>query len=40
MAITEQKGLNKGIDGILGMGPNPDQGPSFILAMADARVIN
>lgn len=35
MAISSQTGLNNGIDGILGMGPNPEAGPSYILAMKE-----
>jgi len=30
MAITQSEGLNEGIDGILGMGPNYRAGPSYI----------
>ena len=30
MAITEESGLNKGIDGILGLGPSTENGPSFM----------
>jgi len=30
MAITEEHGLNAGIDGILGLGPSLDNGPSYM----------
>jgi hypothetical protein len=33
MAISEEKGLNEGIDGILGLGPNHENGPSYLLAL-------
>lgn len=33
MAISAEKGLNEGIDGILGLGPNYINGPSFLLAL-------
>jgi len=30
MAITEETGLNNGIDGILGLGPSVENGPSYM----------
>jgi hypothetical protein len=33
MAIKSEHGLNEGIDGILGLGPNHENGPSFLLAL-------
>ena len=40
MAITEEFGFNEGIDGILGIGPNLDNGPSFLQAMKYHNRIN
>ena len=40
MAISEEKGLNEGIDGILGLGPNHQNGPSLLLAMRYQDKIN
>jgi len=39
MAISKSEGLNDGIDGILGMGPNIRSGPSFIKQMIDDGMI-
>ena len=40
MAIEKQQGLNEGIDGILGLGPNHENGPSFLLALFYYNKIN
>ena len=40
MAIEKQYGLNDGIDGILGLGPNHENGPSFLLALFYYNKIN
>ena len=33
MAIESETGLNEGIDGILGLGPNAENGPNYLLAL-------
>jgi hypothetical protein len=40
MAITRAVGLNAGIDGILGLGPNYNNGPSYLMAMYEEEVID
>jgi hypothetical protein len=40
MAISRAVGLNAGIDGILGLGPNYSNGPSFLMAMYEDEVID
>lgn len=40
MAITRASGLNPGIDGILGLGPNYNNGPSYLMAMYEEEVID
>jgi hypothetical protein len=39
MAISSQTGLNAGLDGILGLGPNREQGPSFVWSLQESGVI-
>jgi len=33
MAIESETGLNEGIDGILGLGPNAENGPNYLFAL-------
>jgi hypothetical protein len=40
MAIDRAVGLNPGIDGILGLGPNHNNGPSYLMAMYEEEVID
>ena len=40
MAINNAVGLNSGIDGILGLGPNYNIGPSYLMAMYEEEVID
>ena len=40
MAITEQTGLNMNIDGILGLGANKMQGPSYVWALKNNGIID
>jgi hypothetical protein len=40
MAINKAVGLNAGIDGILGLGPNYNNGPSYLMAMYEEEVID
>ena len=40
MAIQSATGLNPGIDGILGLGPNFNNGPSFLMAMVEESAID
>ena len=40
MAIKSAIGLNPGIDGILGLGPNFNSGPSFLMAMVEEEAID
>lgn len=40
MAINKAVGLNIGIDGILGLGPNYNNGPSYLMALYDEEVID
>jgi hypothetical protein len=40
MAIDNAVGLNSGIDGILGLGPNYNIGPSYLMAMYEEEVID
>lgn len=40
MAIKTAVGLNAGIDGILGLGPNYSNGPSYLMAMYEEEVID
>ena len=40
MAIASEVGLNEGIDGILGLGPNPYNGPSYLWALKYNEKIN
>jgi len=40
MAIEVEEGLNQGIDGILGLGPDHENGPSFLLALKYRNKIN
>jgi hypothetical protein len=40
MAIKKEQGLNEGIDGILGLGPNHENGPSYLLALKYKNKIN
>ena len=40
MAISAQTGLNPGLEGILGLGANKANGPSFVWAMKDSGMID
>ena len=40
MAISEQLGLNPGIDGILGLGPNYTDGPSYVMGLKNSSLID
>ena len=40
MAISSEQGLNEGIDGILGLGPNIENGPSYLQALKYYNKIN
>lgn len=40
MAITKAVGLNAGIDGILGLGPNFNNGPSYLMALYEEEVVD
>jgi hypothetical protein len=39
MAISKEIGLNEGIQGILGLGPNRNNGPSFVWALQENGLI-
>ena len=40
IAITEVKGLNDGLEGILGLGPVKNSVPSLINTMMSSQIIN
>ena len=40
MAISKETGLNDGIQGILGLGPNKNNGPSYVWSLKDSGIIS